>query len=183
MQDSLLGTDTRTYLTVSYGWPILIEKTLENHSPGVHYIFGLGRRNMFEFFGRKTDVGLEVNWYDFYSDSTGKNFQTVSYYLTTQVDIQTGWSWLPSSLETGIKFGGGLVSPGYGFSVGSSAMYNLLPTPIVIGVFSQFNWVAQAIEKNTGIYWTTIGLSFGVNVQDKIPEILDIELPNIFDLF
>ena len=62
-------------------------------------------------------------------------------------------------------------------------MYNLLPTPIVIGVFSQFNWVAQVIEKNTRTYWTTVGLSFGVNVQDKIPEILDIELPNIFDLF
>ena len=70
LQDSLLGTDTRTFLTASYGWPVLIEQTLENHSPGVNYVFGLGRRNMFEILGRKTDVGLEVNWFDFYSDSS-----------------------------------------------------------------------------------------------------------------
>ena len=183
LQDSLLGTDTRTFLTASYGWPVLIEQTLENHSPGVNYVFGLGRRNMFEILGRKTDVGLEVNWFDFYSDSSGQNFQTLSYYLITQIDIQTGWSWLPSGLETSVKFGGGLVSPGYGFIIGSSAIYNLLPTPIIIGAFSQFNWVTQVIDENTRTYWTTVGLSFGVNVQDKIPEILDIDLPNIFDLF
>ena len=183
LQDSLLGTDTRTFLTASYGWPVLIEQTLENHSPGVHYVFGLGRRNMFEILGRKTDVGLEVNWFDFYSDSSGQNFQTLSYYLITQVDIQTGWSWLPSNLETSVKFGGGLVSPGYGLAIGSSAIYNLLPTPIIVGAFTQFNWVSQVIDQNTRTYWTTIGLSFGVNLQDKIPEIFDIELPNIFDLF
>mgnify|MGYP001402176265 CR=1 FL=1 len=183
LQDSLLGTDTRTFLTASYGWPVLIEQTLENHTPGVNYVFGLGRRNMFEILGRKTDVGLEVNWYDFFSDSTGQNFQTLSYYLIAQIDMQTGWSWLPSSLETNVKLGGGLVSPGYGFTIGGSAIYNLLPTPIIIGVFSQFNWVTQVINENTRTYWTTVGLSFGVNLEDKIPEILDIDFPNIFDLF
>ena len=138
---------------------------------------------MFEILGRKTDVGLEVNWYDFFSDSTGQNFQTLSYYLITQIDMQTGWSWLPSRLETSVKLGGGLISPGYGFTIGGSAIYNLLPTPIIIGVFSQFNWVTQVIDENTRTYWTSVGLSFGVNVEDKIPEILDIDFPNIFDLF
>ena len=103
--------------------------------------------------------------------------------MITQVDIQTGWGWIPSNLETSVKFGGGLVSPGYGFIIGGSAIYNLLPTPIIIGVFSHFNLVTQVIDENTRTYWNSFGLSFGVNVQDKIPEILDIEFPNIFDFF
>ena len=183
LQDSLLGTAPRTFLTLSYGWPVFLEKALENQTPGVKYIFGLGRRNMFEILGRDIDLGLEVNWYDFYSNTPSENFQTISYFLITQVDMQTGWSWLPTNLETNIKFGGGLVSPGYGFAIGSSAVYNLLPTPIIIGAFSQFNWVSGVSGEKINTYWTTIGLHFGVNLQDKIPEILDIDFPNIFDLF
>ena len=50
-------------------------------------------------------------------------------------------------------------------------------------MFTQFNWVSGAIEKETRTYWTTIGLVFGVNLQDKLPGIFDIDLPNIFDIF
>ena len=183
LQDSLLGVETRTYLSLSYGWPVLVEKTLQNNTAGVHYLFGLGRRNMFEFNDWDIDLGLEVNWYDFSSDSPEKNFQTLSYFGVTQIDIRPGWKWIPTSLETTLKVGGGLVSPGYGYTFGSSATYNLLPTPITIALFSQFNWVSEGIDQGTPTNWTTIGLQFGVNLQDKIPEIFDIELPDIFDIF
>ena len=183
LQDSLLGVETRTYLSLSYGWPILVEKTLQNNTAGVHYLFGLGRRNMFEFNDWDIDLGLEVNWYDFSSDSLEQNFQTLSYFGVTQIDIRPGWKWIPTSLETTLKVGGGLVSPGYGYTFGSSATYNLLPTPITIALFSQFNWVSEGIDQGTPTNWTTIGLQFGVNLQDKIPEIFDIELPDIFDIF
>ena len=183
LQDSLLGVETRTYLSLSYGWPVLVEKTLQNNTAGVHYLFGLGRRNMFEFNGWDIDLGLEVNWYDFSSDSPEQNFQTLSYFGVTQIDIRPGWKWIPTSLETTLKVGGGLVSPGYGYTFGSSATYNLLPTPITIALFSQFNWVSEGIDQGTPTNWTTIGLQFGVNLQDKIPEIFDIELPDIFDIF
>ena len=183
LQDSLLGVETRTYLSLSYGWPVLVEKTLQNNTAGVHYLFGLGRRNMFEFNDWDIDLGLEVNWYDFSSDSLEQNFQTLSYFGVTQIDIRPGWKWIPTSLETTLKVGGGLVSPGYGYTFGSSATYNLLPTPITIALFSQFNWVSEGIDQGTPTNWTTIGLQFGVNLQDKIPEIFDIELPDIFDIF
>jgi len=183
LQDSLLGKETRTFLTFSYGWPFFIENTLGNHTPGVQYTFGLGRRNMFELFGRDTDLGLEVNWYDFYSDSLGKNFQTLSYFLLGQIDLRPGWRWIPSRLETSIKLGAGLVSPGYGFTLGPAATYNLLPTPITLGCFYQTHWVYGIIDKDTQAYWTTVGLQFGVNLQDKLPEIFDIDFPNIFDIF
>jgi len=183
LQDSLLGVDTKTFLTFSYGLPLLVEQTLQNNTAGVHYLFGLGRRNMFEFNERDIDLGLEVNWYDFYSDSSGKNFQTLSYFAVSQIDIRPGWKWIPTSLETSLKIGGGLVSPGYGYIIGSSATYNLLPTPLTIALFSQFNWVSGVINKDTKTYWTTVGLQFGVNLEDNIPEILDIELPDIFDIF
>ena len=183
LQDSLLGVETRTYLSLSYGWPVLVEKTLQNNTAGVHYLFGLGRRNMFEFNDWDIDLGLEVNWYDFSSDSPEQNFQTLSYFGVTQIDIRPGWKWIPTSLETTLKVGGGLVSPGYGYTFGSSATYNLLPTPITIALFSQFNWVSEGIDQGTPTNWTTIGLQFGVNLQDKIPEIFDIELPDIFDIF
>ena len=183
LQDSLLGVETRTYLSLSYGWPVLVEKTLQNNTAGVHYLFGLGRRNMFEFNDWDIDLGLEVNWYDFSSDSLEQNFQTLSYFGVTQIDIRPGWKWIPTSLETTLKVGGGLVSPGYGYTFGSSATYNLLPTPLTIALFSQFNWVSEGIDQGTPTNWTTIGLQFGVNLQDKIPEIFDIELPDIFDIF
>ena len=183
MQDSLFGSGPKSFLTLAYGQPLAIENTLKDHTAGINYTFGLGRRNMFKFNGREIDIGLEVNWIDFASDSVGKNFQTLSYFFIAQVNPRLGWAWVPSNLETGIKVGGGLVSPGYGFTVGSSAIFHLLPTPITIGMFTQFNWVAEVIEKETRTHWTTIGLVFGVNLQDKLPGIFDIGFPNIFDIF
>jgi len=183
LQDSLLGVETKTFLTLAYGWPVFIEQKLQNNSTGVHYFFSLGRRNMFEFSDRDIDLGLEVNWYDFSSDTITQNFQTLSYFAVSQIDIRPGWKWIPTALETSLKIGGGLVSPGYGFTLGSSATYNLLPTPITIALFSQFNWVSEGIDQDTPTNWTTIGLQFGVNLEDKIPEIFDIELPDIFDIF
>ena len=40
-----------------------------------------------------------------------------------------------------------------------------------------------SINQDTPTNWTTIGLQFGVNLEDKIPEIFDIDLPDIFDIF
>ena len=183
LQDSLLGVETRTFLSLSYGWPALVEQSLSNNTVGVHYLFGFGRRNMFEFNGWDFDLGLEVNWYDFFSENSEQNFQTLSYFGITQIDIRPGWKWIPTALETTLKLGGGLVSPGYGFTIGSSATYNLLPTPLTVAMFSQFNWVSEGIDQDTPTNWTTVGLQFGVNLEDKIPEIFDIELPDIFDIF
>ena len=138
---------------------------------------------MLEFNGWDIDLGLEVNWYDFFSDNLEQNFQTLSYFGITQIDVRPGLKWIPTSLETTLKLGGGLVSPGYGFTIGGSATYNLLPTPLTVAMFSQFNWVSEGIDQDTPTNWTTIGLQFGVNLEDKIPEIFDVELPDIFDIF
>jgi len=183
VQDSLLGTGPKSYLNLSYAQPIIIEQTLADHIAGVNYSFGLGRKNMFQFDGKDIDLGLEINWFDFESDSVGQNFQTLSYFLIAQIDPRIAWSWIPSTLETGIKIGGGLVSPGYGFTLGGAATFNLLPTPITIGVTTQFNWVSGIINEETKTHWTTIGLVFGVNIQDKLSGLFDIDLPNILDIF
>ena len=170
-------------MTAAYGWPILVEETLQNNTIGVHYLFGLGKRNMFEFNDWDIDLGLEVNWYDFYSDDNNQNFQTLSYFVFSQIDVRPGWKWIPTSLETSVKFGGGLVSPGYGFTIGGFTTYNLLPTSLTISLFSQYNWVFGVIDQNTKTYWNTIGLQFGINLDDKVTEIIDIDLPDIFDIF
>tara|TARA_Y100001970_G_C14237571_1_gene862814 strand:+ start:1344 stop:3137 length:1794 start_codon:yes stop_codon:yes gene_type:complete len=183
LQDSLLGVERKTFLTAAYGWPILVEETLQNNTIGVHYLFGLGKRNMFEFNDWDIDLGLEVNWYDFYSDDNNQNFQTLSYFVFSQIDVRPGWKWIPTSLETSVKFGGGLVSPGYGFTIGGFTTYNLLPTSLTISLFSQYNWVFGVIDQNTKTYWNTIGLQFGINLDDKVTEIIDIDLPDIFDIF
>ena len=91
-----------------------------------------------------------------------------------------GWSFIPATLETGVKVGGGLISPGYGFTIAGSTIFNLLPTPIIIGVNTQFHWVSGVINNETKTYWTTVGLIFGVNLQDKLPAIFDINFPDIF---
>jgi len=183
VQDSLLGSGPKSYLNLSFSQPIIVEKTLENHIAGVNYSFGLGRKNMFRFDDKPIDLGLEINWFDFKSDSIGQNFQTLSYFLIAQVDPRIAWAWVPSTMETGIKIGGGFVSPGYGFTLGGSAIFNLLPTPLIIGATTQFNYVSGIINEDTKTNWVTVGLVFGVKIQDKLPSIFDIDLPNILDIF
>ena len=183
VQDSILGTGPKSYFNISYSQPIIIEKTLEEHIAGVNYSFGLGRKNMFRFDSKPIDIGLEINWFDFKSDSSGQNFQTLSYFLIAQIDPRIAWSWVPSTLETGIKVGGGLVSPGYGFTLGGTATFNLLPTPLIVGMSAQFNHVSGIINEDTKTHWVTIGLVFGVRIQDKLSSLFDIDLPNILDIF
>ena len=183
VQDSLLGSGPKSYLNLSFSQPIIVEKTLENHIAGLNYSFGLGRKNMFRFDDKPIDLGLEINWFDFKSDSIGQNFQTLSYFLIAQVDPRIAWAWVPSTMETGIKIGGGFVSPGYGFTLGGSATFNLLPTPLIIGATTQFNYVSGIINEDTKTNWVTVGLVLGVKVQDKLPSIFDIDLPNILDIF
>mgnify|MGYP003309718162 CR=1 FL=1 len=52
LQDSLLGTGPQAFLSLSYGYPVIIEQTLENYTVGSNYFFGFGRRNMFQFDGK-----------------------------------------------------------------------------------------------------------------------------------
>ena len=183
VQDSLLGSGPKSYLNLSFSQPVIVEKTLENHIGGLNYSFGLGRKNIFRFDDKPIDLGLEINWFDFKSDSIGQNFQTLSYFLIAQVDPRIAWAWVPSTMETGIKIGGGFVSPGYGFTLGGSAIFNLLPTPLIIGATAHFNYVSGIINEDTKTNWVTVGLVFGVKVQDKLPSIFDIDLPNILDIF
>ena len=77
VQDSLLGSGPKSYLNLSFSQPLIVEKTLENHIAGLNYSFGLGRKNMFRFDDKPVDLGLEINWFDFKSDSIGQNFQTL----------------------------------------------------------------------------------------------------------
>ena len=83
---------------------------------------------MYEIFGNKIDLGLEINWFDFKSNIEDGTIQTLSYFIVANSNPRIGWKWIPNNLETGIKLGGGLISPGYGFTLGTSAVYNLLPT-------------------------------------------------------
>jgi len=76
-----------------------------------------------------------------------------------------------------------LVSPGYGFTIGGLTTYNLLPTSLTISLYSQYNWVSGVTSQNVQTYWTTIGLQFGMNLDDKVTEIIDLDLPNIFEIF
>ena len=120
---------------------------------------------MFEFNGWDIDIGLEVNWYDFFSNIQEENFQTLSYFGISQFDIRPGWKWIPTALETTFKLGGGLVSPGYGFTIGNSITYNLLPTPLTVAMFSQFNWVfrryksryANKLDYDWVAIWSKLG--------------------------
>jgi hypothetical protein len=180
LQDSVLGSSPKSFLTFSYGQPLLIEKTLEGYNAGINYAFSLGRRKLLTISNQKIDVGLEINQFDFKYPVEEETFETISYYLTAQVNPRIGWSFIPATLETGVKVGGGLISPGYGFTIAGSTIFNLLPTPIIIGVNTQFHWVSGVINNETKTYWTTVGLIFGVNLQDKLPAIFDINFPDIF---
>lgn len=180
LQDSILGSSPKSYLTLSYGQPFFVEKTLSDYERGINYAFSFGRRKLFNIGESPIDIGLEINKFDFDYAIEQEKIETISYYLTAQINPRLGWTFIPPTLETGIKVGGGLVSPGYGITIANTMAFYLLPTPLMIGLNTQFHYVSGVINKDTKTYWTTIGLVFGVNLQDKIPAIFDIDFPEIF---
>ena len=181
LQDSLFNSDeTKTYLTLSLGQPFFIETALDTHRLGMHYTFGLGKRNLFRISNLNINLSLDVNWYDFKTDSSEKNFQTLSYFLIAQIDPRLAWFWIPNAMESGFRIGGGIVSPGYGFIAGYTIVYNLIPTPMTFGFTTQFNWVSTTLDRDVQTYWTYFGLMVGFSFEDKLPSIFDLEIPSIF---
>ena len=171
----------KSFITIAYTTPFSIEQALQNHTAQTGYTIGLGRRDLFTIRDMDVNLGLEINWYDFESDTTTEeNFQTLSYYLIAQLDPKFSWYWLPKNIEMGFKMGAGPISPGYGFTAGYSAVLNLSPTPLAIGIVTQFNWVANITSDIPSSYWSSVGLVFGLNFEDKLPSLFDINFPDIF---
>ena len=172
----------KSFITIAYTTPFSIEHALQNHTAQTGYTIGLGRRDLFTIRDMDVNLGLEINWYDFESDTTTteENFQTLSYYLIAQLDPKFSWYWLPKNIEMGFKMGAGPISPGYGFTAGYSAVLNLSPTPLAIGIVTQFNWVANITSDIPSSYWSSVGLVFGLNFEDKLPTLFDINFPDIF---
>ena len=172
----------KSFITIAYTTPFSIEQALQNHTAQTGYTIGLGRRDFFTIRDMDVNLGLEINWYDFESDTTTteENFQTLSYYLIAQLDPKFSWYWLPKNIEMGFKMGAGPISPGYGFTAGYSAVLNLSPTPLAIGIVTQFNWVANITSDIPSSYWSSVGLVFGLNFEDKLPTLFDINFPDIF---
>ena len=182
----------KSFITFAYTTPFSIEPALQNHTAQTGYTIGLGRRDLFKIRQMDINLGLEMNWYDFKSEEgvvlptdtvssiKEENFQTLSYYLVAQLDPKFSWYWLPKNIEMGFKMGAGLISPGYGFTAGYSAVFNLSPTPLAIGMVTQFNWVANITSNIPSSYWSSVGLVFGLNFDDKLPSLFDINFPDIF---
>jgi len=170
----------KSFITFAYTTPFAIEQSLQNHTAQTGYTIGLGRRDLFMIRQMDINLGLEMNWYDFKSDTTEENFQTLSYFLVAQLDPNFSWYWIPKNMEMGFKMGAGLISPGYGFTAGYSAVFNLSPTPLAIGLVTQFNWVANITSDIPSSYWSSVGLVFGLNFEDKLPSLFDINFPDIF---
>jgi hypothetical protein len=182
----------KSFITIAYTTPFSIEQALQNHTAQTGYTIGLGRRDLFKIRQMDINLGLEMNWYDFKSEEgvvlptdtvssiKEENFQTLSYYLVAQLDPKFSWYWLPKNMEMGFKMGAGLISPGYGFTAGYSAVFNLSPTPLSIGMVTQFNWVANITSNIPSSYWSSVGLVFGLNFEDKLPSLFDITFPDIF---
>ena len=158
-------------MAFSYTIPFFIEKSLQNHNAKTGYTVGLGRRDFFTVRQMDINFGLEINYYDFKSDTPAENFQTVGYLLITQLDPKFSWYWIPKNMEMGLKLGAGLISPGYGFTAGYSAVFNLLPTPLTIGIVTQFNLATNITSNIQSTNWSSIGLVFGFNFEDKLPSI------------
>ena len=181
LQDSLVGIGPKSYVTFAYSQPIYKDISLQKHRARTNYTIGIGRRNMLRIYNTNVDLGLDINWFDFKSQNDDYDLQTIAYFLVIEIDPRIAWSWVPNTFETGFRVGGGMLSPGYGITLGGKAVFNLLPTPLTIGIVTQLNWLTGAINDSVESYWVNFGIQVGVNLEDKIPEIFNIELPNIFD--
>ena len=158
----------KSFLSFSYGFPIVVGTALANNEPKTGYTIGLGRRNFFRVGNMKMNIGLEMNWIDFPSDEPENHVQTISYFLVGQLDPKIPWNFIPANLEIGLKFGGGLISPGYGIVGGLSTQFNLAPTPLFIGLTAN-GVIASGMADNIALtYWGMLGLVFGLNFEDRL---------------
>ena len=158
----------KSFLSFSYGFPIVVGTALANNESRTGYTIGLGRRNFFRVGNMKMNIGLEMNWIDFPSDEPENDVQTLSYFLVGQLDPKIPWNFIPANLEIGVKFGGGLISPGYGIVGGLSTQFNLAPTPLFIGLTAN-GVIASGMADNIALtYWGTLGLVFGLNFEDRL---------------
>jgi len=158
----------KSYLNVSYGMPLFVDDVLKDHIAGTGLLMSLGRRDLFTIMGMNVNVGLDVNWIDFKHESDSLNFQTLGYFFVTRIEPKLKKLPIPKNFELGYKLGGGLISPGAGVIIGVDGVFNLVPTPLAIGVTFQTILGLNVIEGESLAKWSSFGLTFGLNFDDKV---------------
>ena len=80
--------------------------------------------------------------------------------------------WIPQNVEASLRFGGGMLASGYGFSFSGSFGYHFLPSRYYLGVYAQSIIAFDEVGEETVTSWGSLGLSLGANVGDINPDLL-----------
>ena len=155
-----------------YGLPLVRGSALSSDPLYPSYGFFFAPRGNMIIKGEKYSLGMEVISYNIpIQDSTGF-ISGVGAFAATQYNLNKKFDWIPQNVEAALRFGGGMLSSGYGLTFSSSLGYHFLPSRYYLGVYSQSIIAFDEVKESSVTGWGTLGLSFGANVGDINPDLL-----------
>ena len=155
-----------------YGLPLARGSALSSEPLYPTYGFFFAPRGNMIVKGEKYSLGMEVVSYNIpIKDSTGF-ISGIGAFASTQYNLNKKFEWIPQNVEAALRFGGGMLSSGYGFSFSGSFGYHFLPSRYYLGAYAQSIIALDEVKESTITGWASLGLSFGANVGDINPDLL-----------
>tara|TARA_X000001036_G_scaffold219544_3_gene205520 strand:+ start:3686 stop:5626 length:1941 start_codon:yes stop_codon:yes gene_type:complete len=173
-----------------YGLPLVQGSQLSSEPLYPSYGFFFAPRGNMIINGQKYSLGMEVVSYNIPLQNDPDTFISgIGAFAATQYELNKKIDWIPQNVEASLRFGGGMLASGYGFSFSGSFGYHFLPSRYYLGVYAQSIIAFDEVGEETVTSWGSLGLSLGANVGDINPDLLKpyqdkLDEPAlIFDLF
>ena len=155
-----------------YGFPLLYESSLNPSVP--HPIFGVffAPRGNMTIRDMDLSFGVELISYKIALNDTNTFIEGIGTLAAMQYNLDMKYDWLPENVEVAFRFGGGMLSAGYGLSLSASVGYHLLPSRLYMGIYGQSLAAFNELGENTISGWGSLGLALGANFGDINPDLL-----------
>ena len=177
VEDVEIEEDTIKYISPVlgvgwYGFPLLYESSLSPSVP--HPIFGVffAPRGNMTIRDMDLSFGVELISYKIALSDTNIFIEGIGTLAAMQYNLDMKYDWLPENVEAAFRFGGGMLSAGYGLSLSASVGYHLLPSRLYMGIYGQSLAAFNELGENTISGWGSLGLALGANFGDINPDLL-----------
>ena len=190
VEDTTITYISPVLSSVWYGLPLVRESQLSAEPLYPTYGFFFAPRGNMIINGQKYSLGMEVVSYNIPIQNEPDTFISgVGAFAATQYELNKKFDWIPQNVEASLRFGGGMLSSGYGLSLSGAFGYHFLPSRYYLGIYAQSIIAFDELGEESVTGWGSLGLSFGANVGDINPDLLKpyqdkLDEPAlVFDLF
>ena len=171
-EDTTITFISPVLASVWYGVPLVSGTSLNVSSPKPTYGFFFAPRGNMIIRGQKYSLGMEVVSYDIPIQDSTESIKGVGAFAAAQYDLNKNFKWIPQNVEAALRFGGGMLSSGFGMSFSSSFGYHFIPSRIYLGFYSQVIIAFDELGTGKATGWGSVGVSLGANVGDINPDLL-----------